>query len=301
MGNNNNNTSSSDNLKHEALSGKALMPNTSGKACIVENGKIEYKFRHYQIEYESLIKNLEKLKNEMNIIFTDDAIPILSKKIEDIQSMVLDENIKTSINSFIGTYKSNLKKYYDTITETKKGYKDTYNNASTFLVNFLKNQKTVEKSEQEDSLKPLADKIAEIKNNWGGFNEVIDLVNKICYFEIKHVEKEDRFKEINQYFDENKEEIGKHYKFESAPQFRNMINLKEQILENVKEKTEFFDGLVALHEEYLVLYRKVISSVYSTNLEKGEIANELNEFTTVVIYHRLIRSTEEKLKQINLD
>ena len=301
MGNNNSKTKANDNLNSEARDGKALMPNTNGRACIVENGKIEYNLRHFKSEYDSQIKNLEKLKNTMNIIFSDDAIEILSKKIGALQSFIIDENIKTSINSIVSTYTSNLKTYYNKMSETKKAYKETYTNINTFLTNWLKNQKKVDKNEQEESLKPLAENISEIHKNWGGFTEIFDLINKICCFEIKHDAKEDRFNEINKYFEENKEEIGKHYKFEAAPQFRSLINLKEQILENIREKTEFFDGLVKIHEQYLNLYKKVIDSVYSTNSEKNEIANELYEFNNVVIYHRLIRSIEERLKQIKLD
>ena len=275
--------------------------NSNVRACAVENGKIEYNFRHFKKEYDSIIKNLEKLKNKMNVIFTSDSIEILSKKLEGLQELVIDEDIKAAINSFTDTYKSNLKTYYDAIKETKKTYKETYTNVATFLTNYLKNQKTVPTNEQEESLKQLTDKISDIKKNWGGFNEVKDLINKICYFKIKHSKEEDRFNEINNYFDENKEEIEKHYKFENAPQLRSVINLKEQILENIKEKTDVFEGLVSIHEEYLNLYRKVIESVNSTNSEKNEIANELNEFNNVIIYHRLIRSIEERLKKIKLD
>ena len=57
--------------------------------------------------------------------------------------------------------------------------------------------------------------------------------------------------------------------------------------------------LVKLHKEYINLVKKVISSVNSSNLEKGEIANELNEYNGVIIYHRLIRSIEERLKKVN--
>ena len=275
--------------------------NTNVRACAVENGKIEYNFRHFKKEYDSIIKNLEKLKNKMNVIFTSDSIEILSKKLEGLQELVIDEDIKAAINSFTDTYKSNLKTYYDAIKETKKTYKETYTNVATFLTNYLKNQKTVPTNEQEESLKQLTDKISEIKKNWGGFNEVKDLINKICYFKIKHSKEEDRFNEINNYFDENKEEIEKHYKFENAPQLRSVINLKEQILENIKEKTDVFEGLVSIHEEYLNLYRKVIESVNSANSEKSEIANELNEFNAVIIFHRLIRSIEERLKKLKLD
>ena len=275
--------------------------NRNVRACAVENGKIEYNFRHFKTEYDSIIKNLEKLKNKMNIIFTSDSIEILSKKLEGLQELVIDEDIKTAINSFTDTYKSNLKTYYDSIKETKKTYKETYTNVATFLTNYLKNQKTVPTNEQEESLKQLTDKISDIKKNWGGFNEVKDLINKICYFKIKHSKEEDRFNEINNYFDENKEEIEKHYKFENAPQLRSVINLKEQILENIKEKTDVFEGLVSIHEEYLNLYRKVIESINSANSEKNEIANELNEFNAVIIFHRLIRSIEERLKKLKLD
>ena len=48
------------------------------------------------------------------------------------------------------------------------------------------------------------------------------------------------------------------------------------------------------------MYKKILSQMNSTNLQKVEIVNEFNEFTGVVIYHRLIRSIEERIKKVKL-
>jgi hypothetical protein len=54
------------------------------------------------------------------------------------------------------------------------------------------------------------------------------------------------------------------------------------------------------HKEYLNIYKIVLKQINSTNLEKVEIANELNEYNGVVIYHRLIRSIEERIKKLKI-
>ena len=84
-------------------------------------------------------------------------------------------------------------------------------------------------------------------------------------------------------------------------QLRSVFTLKDQIELNLKEKNEFIDEMAAFHGELTELYKKVIKAINSTNLEKSQIATEFNEYNGVIIYHRLIRSLEERLKQIKLD
>ena len=55
------------------------------------------------------------------------------------------------------------------------------------------------------------------------------------------------------------------------------------------------------HKEYLSLYIKIIEEINSNNIEKVEVVNEFNEYNSVIIYHRLIRSIEERIKKIQLE
>ena len=90
------------------------------------------------------------------------------------------------------------------------------------------------------------------------------------------------------------------YNFENVAEFRSLINLKEQIIDGINQKNNFIEILNSFLKEYLTLYKKVLSSINSSNLEKVEIANELNEYNGVIIYHRLIRSIEERIKKIKI-
>ena len=112
---------------------------------------------------------------------------------------------------------------------------------------------------------------------------------------------QDKFNEINQYFNENKDEIGKSYKIENAAQLRNIINIRDFLIDNISQKNNFSEMLVNFHKDYLSLYLKVIDQINSDKLEKVEMGNEFNEFNGVIIYHRLIRSIEERIKKIDLD
>ena len=288
-------------LRDLAQSSKPLMPNTNGRACIVENGKIEFNIRHYKTEYASLNKNLEKLKNTMNIIFSNDVLEIVSKKIEDLISLTVDENLKTSLNSFIPSYTSNLKTYYNTVNDMKKIYKETYSNFAQTLTNWVKTKNKIDPDEQERITQEISEKIINAQKNWTKFNEIFNLLKTICYFEIDSNKNEDKFTAINRYYDTNKEEIKKNFNFENPVQLRSVFTLKDQIELNLKEKNEFIDELAAFHGELTELYKKVIKAINSTNLEKSQIATEFNEYNGVIIYHRLIRSLEERLKQIKLD
>ena len=157
-------------LRDLAQSSKPLMPNTNGRACIIENGKIEFNIRHYKTEYASLNKNLEKLKNTMNIIFSNDVLEIVSKKIEDLISLTVDENLKTSLNLFIPSYTSNLKTYYNTVNDMKKIYKETYSNFAQTLTNWVKTKNKIDPNEQERITQEISEKIINAQKNWTKFN-----------------------------------------------------------------------------------------------------------------------------------
>ena len=287
-------------LRNLAQSSKPLLPNTNGRACIIEDGKVEFNFLHYKTEYANLNKNLEKIKNKMNIIFSNDALKIISKKVEILLSLTIDENLKASLNSFSSSYTSNLKIYYNTVNDMKKIYKETYSNTATFLTNWLKTQNNTAYNEQERILQEISSKIINTQKNWTKFIEIDDLLKKICYFEINYNKNEDKIIEINNYYDANKDEIKNIYNFENPAQLRSVISLKDQIELNIKEKNEFIDELVMFHGQLINLYKKVINSINSTNTEKFSIVSEFNEYNGVIIYHRLIRSIEERLKQIKL-
>ena len=288
-------------LRDLAQSSKPLMPNTNGRACIVENGKIEFNIRHYKTEYASLNKNLEKLKNTMNIIFSNDVLEIVSKKIEDLISLTVDENLKISLNSFIPSYTSNLKTYYNTVNDMKKIYKETYSNFAQTLTNWVKTKNKIDPNEQERITQEISEKIINAQKNWTKFNEIFNLLKTICYFEIDSNKNEDKFTAINRYYDTNKEEIKKNFNFENPVQLRSVFTLKDQIELNLKEKNEFIDDLAVFYGELISLYQKVINSINSMDLSRIEIASEFNEYNGVIIYHRLIRSIEERLKQIKID
>ena len=45
----------------------------------------------------------------------------------------------------------------------------------------------------------------------------------------------------------------------------------------------------------------ILKKMNGTDIERQDMVNEFNEYNSVIIYHRLIRSTEEKLKLIKFE
>lgn len=298
-----NNKGKNDELNELAKDLNPIMSTSNRRACTIENGKIILNFNHFNDEYNSLNKNLEKLKNKMDLIISDDNIILIQKKLEELEKITISTDIQKSINSFSNTYKANLKQYYQHITEIKKIYKQSYLSISTFLTNWLKKQKNLEINEingEKQKIEGFENEMKELINKFGKFKEIEDFANAICYFKINY-NSQDKFNEINKYFDENKDEIGKIYKIENAPQLRNIVNIRDFLFENISQKNNFSEMLANFHKDYLSLYTKVIDQINSDKLEKVEMANEFNEFNGVVIYHRLIRSIEERIKKIDLD
>ena len=72
-------------------------------------------------------------------------------------------------------------------------------------------------------------------------------------------------------------------------------------MENISQKNSFAETLEEFHKEYLALYKIIIRKINSEVMEKYDMVNEFSEYNNVIIYHRLIRSAEEKLKLIKLD
>ena len=299
MGNKNDKKSKEENLNDLAKISNPIMPLTNGKACTIEDGMVILNMRHYKKDYNLLNVNLEKLKNKMNVIISDDFIELIQKRLEGLSNIAINPEIKKSIESFCEVYKTNLNNYYNLLSEIKKIYKQSNLSISTFLTNWLKVQKSTDISEENQKIEENNKKIDDLKNNFNKFNEVEEIINKISYFKIDY-EKKDKFVEMNKYYEENKDEIANNYTFESIGQFRSVINLKEQILDTINQKISFLEELDSFHNEYSSLYKKVLSQINSTNLEKVEIVNELNEYNGVVIYHRLIRSIEERIKKLKI-
>ena len=299
MGNQNGKVKKSKDLQDLAKVSNPIMPTTGGRVCTIEDGKVVLNFRHHKEDYNNLNSHLEKIKNKMDLIITDDLIEILKMRFENLKNVTLNEEIKPSIESFSNTYKTDLNNYYNLLIEIKKVYKETYIMIATFLSNWLKVQTKIETDGETAKLEELEKKIDNLKINFNNFKDIEEIINKICYFKLNY-NNVDKINELNQYFEENKDEIKKNYSFENAAQFRSLINLRDQIIDAIKQKNNFIDILDDFHKEYLNIYKIVLKQINSTNLEKVEIANELNEYNGVVIYHRLIRSIEERIKKLKI-
>ena len=300
MGNQMNNPKDKDLEKMVNDSNPIMLENIKSRALKIDKGKIIQNFNNYQDEYNSLNKHLEKLKNKMNIVISNDPIELIQKRLEELNKIVINEEIKNAISSFYQTYKNNLQNYYSYIGEIKKEYKNTYLIISNVLVGWQKEQKNIDLEQEQSKVEEQLRKMSEVVNNFGKFSEVKELINKICYFELDSKDK-DKFTIIDNYYNEKKEEIEQNYKFENVPQFRSIINLRDLLIETINQKNDFAQILEDFHKEYLNFYKVILKQVNSPIIEKDEIINEFCEYNNVIIYHRLIRSTEEKLKLIKLE
>ena len=300
MGNQNNETQLKDIAKEVNDTNPIMMENVKSRPMKIEKGKIIQNFNNYQNEYDSLNKHLEKLKNKMSIVISNDAIELIQKRLEELNKITISEEKKSLISSFSSTYKTNLQNYYSYIDEIRKVYKETYLMISNVLVSWLKHQKNINMEEEQSKVTEISKKMNEVVNNFDKFSEVINIIDNICYFQIDYKSK-DKFSIIDQYYKDNKEEIEQNYKFENVPQFRSLINLRDLLVDNITQKNSFAKTLEEYHKEYLSLYKIILKQINSPVLEKFEIINEFNEYNSVIIYHRLIRSTEEKLKLIKFD
>ena len=300
MGNENSHKKQNDIINSVNKSNPILSDNTKNKPLKIQEGKIIQNFNNYQKEYDSLNKNLEKLKNKMSIVLSNDAIELIQKRLEELNKIVINPEIQNSISSFYSTYKSNLQNYYNYIDEIRKTFKNSYLTISNVLIPWLKEQKEINIQKEKTVIEDLNKNMNEVVNNFGKFEEVKELINKICYFELDYKSKE-KYNLIDQYYQNNKEEIDKNYKFENLPQFRSLINLRDLLIESIEEKNSFAQIIEEFHKEYLDLYKIIIENINSDKMEKFDMVNEFNEFNGVIIYHRLIRSTEEKLKLVKFE
>ena len=300
MGNENSHKKQNDIIDSVNESNPILSDNTKSKPLKIQEGKIIQNFNNYQKEYDSLNKNLEKLKNKMSIVLSNDAIELIQKRLEELNKIVINPEIQNSISSFYSTYKSNLQNYYNYIDEIRKTFKNSYLTISNILIPWLKEQKEINIQKEKTVIEDLNKKMNEVVNNFGKFEEVKELINKICYFELDYKSKE-KYNLIDQYYQNNKEEIDKNYKFENLPQFRSLINLRDLLIESIEEKNSFAQIIEEFHKEYLDLYKIIIENINSAKMEKFDMVNEFNEFNGVIIYHRLIRSAEEKLKLVKFE
>ncbi len=299
MNNDKNIKQTPESLQNLVKSSKPLMPITSGKACIIENGKVILNMRHFKDEYKNINLKLEKCKNQMNVIILEESIELIQSKFDILKAQAKKEELVSSIEKFCPTYKNCLQNYYTYLTDIKKIYKESYFFISNYLSNWLKVQKKMETAEELGKIEQTTKNFDEMIKNFNIFNEIEELLQKICYFG-KNFEGKDKYNDIKEYFEKNKDEINENFSFENLNQFRSLINLKEQIIDNIIQKKNFVEFLDSFLKEYLSLYKLVISQINSTNNEKVEIANELNEYNGVVIYHRLIRSIEERIKKVKL-
>ena len=277
MGNENSHKKQNDIINSVNKSNPILSDNTKNKPLKIQEGKIIQNFNNYQKEYDSLNKNLEKLKNKMSIVLSNDAIELIQKRLEELNKIVINPEIQNSISSFYSTYKSNLRNYYNYIDEIRKTFKNSYLTISNVLIPWLKEQKEINIQKEKTVIEDLNKNMNEVVNNFGKFEEVKELINKICYFELDYKSKE-KYNLIDQYYQNNKEEIDKNYKFENLPQFRSLINLRDLLIESIEEKNSFAQIIEEFHKEYLDLYKIIIENINSAKMEKFDMVNEFNEF-----------------------
>lgn len=299
MGNQNDKNAKNKELNNIAKTFKPIMPNKEGRACTIEDGKIVLNFHYFKEEYDSLNLNLDKIKNKMNIIISDEMIEMIQIRLENFKKLSKNDEISTSIDSFTSTYKTSLSNYYNLLSEIKKIYKEIYLSIASFLTNWIKVQQETDTKGELAKMEECEKKFDDIQNNFNSFNDIEQIINKICYFNINY-NSNDKLNEIKNYFEENKDDITGNYNFENSSQLRSLINFKDQIIDSINQKNNFVEVLKNYFKEYNSLYKKVLTEINSTNLEKVEMANELNEFNAVIIYHRLIRSIEERIKKIKI-
>ena len=198
MGNENSHKKQNDIINSVNKSNPILSDNTKNKPLKIQEGKIIQNFNNYQKEYDSLNKNLEKLKNKMSIVLSNDAIELIQKRLEELNKIVINPEIQNSISSFYSTYKSNLRNYYNYIDEIRKTFKNSYLTISNVLIPWLKEQKEINIQKEKTIIEDLNKKMNEVVNNFGKFEEVKELINKICYFELDYKSKE-KYNLIEQY------------------------------------------------------------------------------------------------------
>ena len=283
MGNQTSASKQKDLYKQVNNSNPILMDNMkSSRPCKIKEGKIIQNFNNFQEEYDSLNKHLEKLKNKMNIVISNDAIELIQKRLEELNKLAINNDIQNAISSFYLTYKNNLQNYYTYIGDIKKVFKDTYLAISNLLVPWLKDQKDIDLDKELLNVEDLARNMNEAVNNFSKFEEVKELVNKICYFELDYKSK-DKYTLMDQYYKDNKEEIEKNYKFENLPQFRSLINLRDLLMENIEQKNSFAGTIEDFHKEYLGLYKMILKKMNGSDIERQDMVNEFNEYNSVII------------------
>ena len=59
-----------------------MMENVKSRPLKIEKGKIIQNYNNYEDEYNSLNKHLEKLKNKMSIVISNDAIELIQKRLQ---------------------------------------------------------------------------------------------------------------------------------------------------------------------------------------------------------------------------
>ena len=218
---------------------KPIVPTTDGRACTIEDGKIVLNFRHHKKEYDSLNSNLEKIKNKMNIIISDELLDMMQIRIENFKKLSKNDEITSSLDTFTSTYKTSLTNYYNVLNEIKKIYKEINLSISTFLTNWLKVQKKTDINGEIVKMEDGEKKFENIKNNCNHFSNIEEIINKICYFNINY-KSNDKINEINNYYEENKDDITQNYNFENGAQFRSLINLKEQMIDSINQKKKIY-------------------------------------------------------------
>ena len=95
MGAQNDKNNKNKDLQDLAKVSNPIMPTTNGRTCTIEDGKVVLNIRHFKEDYNSLNLNLEKIKNKMNIIISDDTIEIMKLRFENLKNFATNEELKS--------------------------------------------------------------------------------------------------------------------------------------------------------------------------------------------------------------
>ena len=90
MGNQTNESKKDELYKMVNNSNPIMMDNVKSRPCKVVKGKIVQNYNNYEDEYNSLNNHLEKLKNKMSIVISNDAIELIQKRLEELNKITIN-------------------------------------------------------------------------------------------------------------------------------------------------------------------------------------------------------------------
>ena len=265
------------------------------------DGTITFSFIHFTTQYDKLTQSIQTFKSVLKILSPYELKALLFK-LDQLKKHIINDEFLSFTNYLIDNMQNSYNSFYLSFKSLFKLNKQFYISSQSYIEQWFKEESN-QNLDTSNTIKEAKEKNEEIKHEYKHYhmftkeNKAVTQMSDFFHIQDKIIIQD--YKKLNEFYNENLNEFNNAFSFESFKNFRDFVNLIEQIKEFIQNKNYLMELFMKVVDDTYKLYFEVINGLAKSNEESSEIMTELKEFYHLMIKHRYIRHVEEKIKELD--